>query len=112
MKSTIVKTAMLAAIASLAMTGQTWAHHMSYDVNPNYDFVDGQISENHNEVIENLLEDEDTMFNTLRGAGIDSAMMAMGTGSNEMTVTNQGSVPTTAPGISSASQMRTSTGNR
>ena len=64
MNKTTFKTAMIAAVASLAMSGQTWAHHPSADMNPNYDFVDSQISEMHNLIIDEMLEDGDTMTST------------------------------------------------
>jgi hypothetical protein len=64
MNKTLLKTALFAIVTSFAMSGQTWAHHPSEDMNPNFDFVDGQISEMHIEIIDEMLEDGDSMISS------------------------------------------------
>ena len=78
MKKTIFNNAILAAIVSLTFTSMASAHHMSEDVNPNYDFVDDQISDNHEEVIDTLLEDDELMGGMMSDMGAESSMMGMG----------------------------------
>ena len=70
MKKTLLTTTMMSAIVSLMMSGQVAAHHPSEDVNPNFDIVDENISDSHNEVIDARLEDaedDDMMASTSRG---------------------------------------------
>jgi hypothetical protein len=78
MIKTLVKTAILAAAASLAMSGQSWAHHPSADMNPNYDFVDGQVSDTHNEVIDAMLEDGDLMRSSRSTDGSTAQVQEVG----------------------------------
>lgn len=66
MNKALLKTAVFATIASFAVTGAVWAHHPSEDTNPNFDFVDEQISEMHIEIIDEMLEDDDSMMNSMR----------------------------------------------
>ena len=83
MNKTLLKTTMIAAIASLSMGGQVWAHHPSEDMNPNFDLVDEQVSDMHIEIIDEMLEDGDLMSSTARG--MDSTMspnMAEGGGAS------------------------------
>ena len=69
MNKTLHKTAMLAAVATFIMAGPTWAHHPSEEMNPNYDFVDEQISDMHNEIIDAMLEDGDMMSSSRSMSG-------------------------------------------
>jgi hypothetical protein len=78
MKKTIFNNAMLAAIVSLTFTSMASAHHMSEDVNPNYDFVDDQISDMHTEVVDTLLEDGELMGGMASNMGAVEPMMGMG----------------------------------
>ncbi|MEN8179947.1 MAG: hypothetical protein ABFS39_15205 [Pseudomonadota bacterium] len=70
MKKTIMKTTMLAAIASLTMSGYALAHHPLLDFNPDlYDQIDAVLSETnslHNEIMDARLEDDDMMTSTSR----------------------------------------------
>ena len=84
MKKTIFNNAMLAAIVSLTFTSMVSAHHMSEDLNPNYDFVDEQISDNHTEVIDTLLEDDELMGGMASSMGAETTTMGMGTDSTDM----------------------------
>jgi len=84
MKKTVFNNAMLAAIVSLTFTSMASAHHMSEDVNPNYDFVDEQISDMHTEVIDTLLEDEELMGGIAGDMGAEPTMTGMGGGSADM----------------------------
>jgi hypothetical protein len=109
MKKHVMKTTMIAAIASLGISSQAWAHHPSEDMNPNYDFVDGQVSDMHNEVIDAMLEDADLMSSTARGmdATTMTASMAAGDGANASQAAAQASAQVdTAPGRGSASAAR------
>jgi hypothetical protein len=78
MKKTIFNNAMLAAIVSLTFTSMASAHHMSSDVNPNYDFVDEQISDMHTEVIDAMVEDGELMGGMMSSMGAESSTMGMG----------------------------------
>jgi len=69
MNKALLKTAVFAAITSFAVTGQAWAHHPSEDTNPNFDFVDEQISDMHIEIVDEMLEDDDSMMNSMRNTG-------------------------------------------
>jgi hypothetical protein len=108
MKKTVFNNAMLAAIVSLTFTSMASAHHMSEDVNPNYDFVDEQISDTHNDVVDALLEDEEMMGGIASDMGAEPSTMGMGSGidSSDMTapVTAQVvSIPGTGSGMGGAS---------
>jgi hypothetical protein len=82
MKKTVYSSAILAAIVSLTFTSMASAHHMSEDVNPNFDFVDDQISDMHIEVIDTMLEDGELMGGMADSTGAEPAMT--GTGSSDM----------------------------
>lgn len=66
MNKTLLKSALFAAIASFAVTGPVLAHHPSEDTNPNFDFVDEQVSDMHNEIIDEMLQDDDSMMSSTR----------------------------------------------
>ena len=108
MNKTLLKTTMIAAIASLTMGGQVWAHHPSEDMNPNFDFVDEQVSDIHIENIDEMLEDGDLMASTARG--MDSNMSpntAVGDGANTFQDANQsGAQVSVVPGRGSTSAAR------
>ena len=78
MKKTIFNNALLAAIVSLTFSSMASAHHMSEDVNPNFDFVDEQISDMHIEVVDELLEDGDVMGSIASGMGAEPTSVSMG----------------------------------
>ena len=105
----MIKSAILAAVASLTFAPYVSAHHPSADVNPNYDEVDDQISDQHNIIIGAMLEEDDSlMASTLRGTdNADEARAAAGDGANASQATNQSAVPTdTATGMSRAAQTK------
>jgi hypothetical protein len=110
---TLLKTTMIAAIASLGISSQAWAHHPSEDMNPNYDVVDEQISDMHNEVIDDMMtEDADLMSSTARG--MDATSMTASTASGDsidasMATTSGAAQTVSAPGPGIASAVR---GNR
>jgi hypothetical protein len=109
MKKQVLKTTMLAAIASIGISSQTWAHHPSEEMNPNFEMVDDQVSDMHNEVIDAMLEDADLMSSTARGmdATTMTASMAAGDGANASQAAAQASAQVdTAPGLGSASAAR------
>jgi len=85
MKKTVFNNAMLAAIVSLTFTSMASAHHMSEDVNPNFDFVDEQISDMHNEVIDTLLEDGELMGGMASSTGAEPTMTGMGSSFTDTT---------------------------
>ena len=80
MKKTIFNNAIVAAIVSLTFTSMASAHHMSIDVNPNYEFVDDQISDIHTEVVDELLEDGDLLDRMASNMGSGQSMMGTGSG--------------------------------
>ena len=80
MKKTIFNKAVVAAIVSLTFTSMASAHHMSIDVNPNYDFVDDQISDMHIEVVDSLIEDDEMMGGMASSMGSASTTAGMETG--------------------------------
>ena len=94
MKKTVFNNTILAAIVSLTFTSMASAHHMSEDVNPNFDFVDDQISDMHNEVVDTLLEDGELMGGMESNMGAVEPMMGLG-----------GSVDTTDIGSSVTAQV-------
>ena len=89
MKKTIFNNAIIVAIVSLTFTSMASAHHMSEDVNPNYDFVDDQISDMHVEVVDTLLEDGELMGGMSSNMGAVEPMMGseIGMGSSDMATT-------------------------
>lgn len=100
MKKTLLKTVMLSAIASLAMSGSVLAHHPSEDNNPNFDVVDANISDMHNTVIDAMMEDSDLMASTNQGMD-GGPSMAAGDGANaNETSTESGGQVDVAPGNS------------
>jgi hypothetical protein len=107
MNTKVLKATMIAAIASLGISSQAWAHHPSEDMNPNYDLVDDQVSDMHNEAIDSMLEDADLMASTARGmdATTMTASMAAGDGANASQTAAQAStqVDTTPGGRNSGS---------
>ena len=109
MKKTILKITMLASIASLAMSGSVLAHHPSLEVVPESVLDLQNVSENHDEIVTSLMEDNDLMASTARGMdAVDSPNTTMGDGATSSQTTNQSESPTdTAPGISNAGQART-----
>jgi len=108
---TLLKTTMIAAIASLGISNQSWAHHPSEDMNPNYDVVDEQVSDMHNEAIDSMLEDDDLMSSTARG--MDATSMGSGDSLDASTATTSGAAQTvTASGPGTASTARGSGGPR
>lgn len=108
MKKTLLKTTMIAAIATLGMNGQAWAHHPSADTNPNYEMVDDQVSDMHNEVIDAMLEDSDMLSSTARGMDATSSpSMASGDGATSMQAATQSAAQVdVAPGRGAASTAR------
>lgn len=111
MKNTILKTTMLAAIASLAMSGYAWAHHPAADMvdEETYATIEENISDNHIEIIDDMLEDaedDSLMSSTSEGMDGGEATTAEGVGANASQTSNMGAVPTTASGISTAGQSR------
>ena len=84
MKKTICNNAIMVAIVSLTFTSMASAHHMSEDVNPNYDFVDDQISDMHIEVVDTLLEDGELMGGMADNMGAVEPTLGMGSGSTDM----------------------------
>ena len=108
MNKTLINTAILAATASLAMSGQAWAHHPSEDMNPNFEFVDEQVSDMHIEIIDAMLEDGDLMSSTARGMdAVDSPAMASGDGANaSQDSTQSASQVLVAPGPGSSTAAR------
>jgi hypothetical protein len=110
---TVLRTAMIAAIASLGISSQAGAHHPSADMNPNYEVVDGQISDMHNEAIDSMLEDSDLMSSTARGMDATSMTTSMASGDSadaSMATTRGASQTVSAPGPGSASAARGSGG--
>lgn len=101
---------MLAAIASLVMSGYVSAHHPSEDMNPNFDTIDENISDMHIIVVDGLLEDaedDDLMASTAQGSdAIEAPNSASGDGANSSQVSNAATTPDSAPGMSSATQSR------
>ncbi len=97
MRKKVLKTTMLAAITSLGISNLAWGHHPSEDMNPNYDIVDDQVSDMHNEAIDAMLEDGDLMSSTAQGmdatsmASRDSTDAGMATIRDVATVTPAGS---------------------
>jgi hypothetical protein len=109
MNMTVLKTTMIAAIASLGISSQAWAHHPSADMNPNYEIVDSQISDMHNEVIDAMMEDADLMSSTARGMDATSmtASRASGDGANASQAAARSSVQVdVAPGRGSQTAAR------
>ena len=101
MKKHVLKTTMIAAIASLGINSQAWAHHPSEDMNPNYEMVDDQVSDMHNEVIDAMLEDSDLMSSTARGMDATSMTTSMASGdsaSGSMAATRGAAQTVTATG--------------
>ena len=78
MKKTIFTNSLLAALCSLSMSGYVFAHHPSEDMNPNFDFVDEQVSDMHNEIIDAMLEDDSLMGSTSRSSGASDPTVASG----------------------------------
>jgi hypothetical protein len=110
MKKTLLKTTMIAAIATLGLNGQAWAHHPSEDTNPNFDTVDDLVSDMHNEVIDPMLEDGDLMSSTARGMDATSSpSMASGDGAIASQASTQAATQmTSAPGRGDTSAARSS----
>ena len=80
MNKHVLKTTMLAAIASLGISSQVWAHHPSEEMNPNFEMVDEQVSDMHNEAIDAMIEDGDLMSSTARGMDATSMTTSMASG--------------------------------
>ena len=100
MKKTLVTTTMMSAIASLMISGQVAAHHPSADVNPNFDTVDANISEAHNDAIDAMLadaEDDDMMSSTTRGADASGSQDRAG-GSGAANIDQTSSLAETSTG--------------
>jgi hypothetical protein len=91
MKKTVFNSAILAAIAALTFTPLASAHHMASDNMPDdqYDFVDDQISDMHNEIIDAMNEDDDLMMNVARSTDAVPSNMAMGDGANAIDTETQ-----------------------
>jgi hypothetical protein len=110
MNMTVLKTTMIAAIASLGISSQAWAHHPSEEMNPNFDQVDEQVSDMHNEVIDAMMaEDADLMSSTARGmdATTMTTSMASGDGANaSRAATSSSAQVTTAPGRGASTAAR------
>lgn len=110
MKKQVLKTTIFAAIASLGVSSLAWAHHPSEDMNPNYEMVDGQVSDMHNEAIDAMLEDDDLMSSTAQG--MDATSMVSGDSSNASMATTRGVAQTVTPsGPGSASVARGGSSN-
>jgi hypothetical protein len=108
MKKTILSSTILAAITALTFAPLASAHHPSEDMNPNFDFVDEQVSDMHIEIIDAMLEDGDLMSSTSRGSdAVTSPTMAEGVGANSSeTATQSATQITTAPGNGASSAAR------
>ena len=108
MNKTLLKTTMIAAIATLGMNGQAWAHHPSADMNPNYETVDDLVSDMHNEVIDDMMETSDLLSSTARGMDATSSpSMASGDGANTMQAATQSTTQVdVAPGRGASSVTR------
>lgn len=104
MKKTILKTTMLAAIASLTMSGYVSAHHPSEDVNPNFATVDEQISDQHNIIIDAMLEDGDFMGGAVRAMDSNETPTVAGGDaiSGDSATTSQTSNQGMAPNVNQA----------
>jgi hypothetical protein len=116
MNKSVLTTTMIAAIASLGISSQAWAHHPSADMNPNYEMVDDQVSDMHNEVIDAMMaEDADLMSSTARGMDATSmtTSMASGDSADASMATTRGAAQTvSAPGPGNASAARGSGNGR
>jgi hypothetical protein len=117
MKKTVFHSAILAAIVSLTFTPLASAHDMGSDDNPNFDFVDDQVSENHDAIIADLTEDGDLMGITYQGSGAEESTTAMGDGANSVETTAQSAAQTdvqsvTAVGRGLTSSVRTAGSRR
>ena len=107
MKKTIINSAILATIATLAFSPFVMAHDMGSEDNPNFDYVDDQISDMHTDIIEELTEDGDLMGIVYQGSGAEEPTTAMGDGANEVTTTTQsGTQVLDAPGRGATSTAR------
>lgn len=115
MNKQVLKTTMIAAIASLGINSQAWAHHPSADMNPNYEMVDDQISDMHNEVIDAMMaEDADLMSSTARGMDATSMTTSMASGdsdSGSMAATRGAAQTVTATGGGAANAARGGSSN-
>ena len=109
MKKTVFNSAILSAIASLMFAPLVSAHDMGSDDNPNFDFVDGQISENHTEIIEELTEDGDLMGIVYQGTGAEEPTTAMGDGANDVETTAQSMAQTDSQSITAVGRGAAST---
>ena len=109
MKKTLFNSAILAAIATLTFAPFVSAHDMGSDYNPNFDFVDDQISENHTEIIEELTEDGDLMGIVYKGTGAGEPTTAMGDGANDVETTAQSMAQTDSQSITAVGRGTTST---
>ena len=103
MKKTIFSNAIMVAIVSLTFTSMASAHHMSIDVNPNYDFVDDQISDMHIEIVDTLIEDGEIMGGMASDMGAVTPMLGMGTGADTDTSTMGSSATTQVVSVSGSS---------
>ena len=111
MKKTVVNSAVLATLISLTFSPFVSAHDMGSDDNPNFDFVDEQISDNHTAIIEELTEDGDLMGIVYQGTGGGEPTTAMGDGANSVETTTQSAMQVDiAPGRGMTSTSRTGTG--
>jgi hypothetical protein len=109
MKTTIFKSALLAAVVSLTFTPIVWAHDMGEANNENIDFVDDQINDNHTDRIEELMEDDALMGVTYQGTGAEESTTAMGDGANAVDTTAQSAAQTDARSITAVGRGSTST---
>ena len=119
MKKTILKSVMLTAVASLAMSGHVWAHHPTYFMDEDlYYRIDENISDQHNEMIGDVTaEDFELMGSVMRSmdANVDP-VRAMGEAlsgddaTENQAATEAGSQVDLAPGRGISNATRGSTG--
>lgn len=107
MKKSLFKTAMLAAIVSLFMSGSAFAHHPLYTINPElFERIDDILEETnsrHNEIVGDVEDYEfmGSMTETMDGIGTATSQTQVMDGDMSSTMTvNQGIG--TVPGAGSA----------
>ena len=84
-----------------------WPPKIRAGMNPNYDIVDSQISDMHNEAIDAMAEDADLMSSTARGMDATSMTRASGDGANASQAAARSSVQVdVAPGRGSQTAAR------
>ena len=109
MKKTILRTVMLAAIASLTMSGYVFAHHPVYSMDEDlYYRIDENISDQHNEMIGDV-EDYVFMGQIEDNAAVDTptnqSQEVGGAATSSMTSSQSADPSGTASGRSNANQV-------